>query len=334
NKTKHSLLCRYGLTSAAALLLAFGGASAVRADDSNEAEARAKAVVRNRLIAELGTGLQDIEKKKFPIQGSNDDKTYMKELLAYLKERDQAEDKWRGILLGGIQKRAFDGQDGKPGETGPAGPTGERGPAGPAGPTGERGPAGKTGDRGETGPQGPQGETGPQGPQGEIGPQGPQGETGPQGPQGEIGPQGPQGETGPQGPQGETGPQGPQGETGPQGPAGKDGQDGKDGQPGKPAPKTPEVPQNPDTAPHTPKTPQIPDHSKDMTPAPQNPSNRGLNKPQTQGGNQLAKTPAAHDTHRQLPATGETTNPFFTAAAVAIMTTAGVVAVAKRQENN
>ncbi|HEQ9704236.1 TPA: peptidase, partial [Streptococcus pyogenes] len=112
-----SLLCRYGLTSAAALLLAFGGASAVRADDSNEAEARAKAVVRNRLIAELGTGLQDIEKKKFPIQGSNDDKTYMKELLAYLKERDQAEDKWRGILLGGIQKRAFDGQDGKPGET-------------------------------------------------------------------------------------------------------------------------------------------------------------------------------------------------------------------------
>ncbi|VHH12690.1 LPXTG-motif cell wall anchor domain-containing protein [Streptococcus pyogenes] len=75
-------------------------------------------------------------------------------------------------------------------------------------------------------------------------------------------------------------------------------------------------------------------NQKDVTPAPQNPSNRGLNKPQTQSGNQLAKTPAAHDTHRQLPATGETTNPFFTAAAVAIMTTAGVVAVAKRQENN
>ncbi|MEI9337959.1 hypothetical protein R5N45_09355, partial [Streptococcus pyogenes] len=179
--------CRYGLTSAAALLLAFGGASAVRADDSNEAEARAKAVVRNRLIAELGTGLQDIEKKKFPIQGSNDDKTYMKELLAYLKERDQAEDKWRGILLGGIQKRAFDGQDGKPGETGPAGPTGERGPAGPAGPTGERGPAGKTGDRGETGPQGPQGETGPQGPQGETGPQGPAGKDGQDGKDGQPG---------------------------------------------------------------------------------------------------------------------------------------------------
>lgn len=139
------------------------------------------------------------------------------------------------------------------------------------------------------------------------------------------------GQDGKDGQPGQPGPRGERGEPGPQGPAGKDGQDG---QPGKPAPKTPEVPQKPDTAPHTPKTPQIPDHSKDVTPAPQNPSNRGLNKPQTQGGNQLAKTPAAHDTHRQLPATGETTNPFFTAAAVAIMTTAGVVAVAKRQENN
>ncbi|MFW7122684.1 LPXTG cell wall anchor domain-containing protein, partial [Streptococcus pyogenes] len=136
---------------------------------------------------------------------------------------------------------------------------------------------------------------------------------------------------------GQNGKDGLPGKDGKDGQNGKDGlpgKDGKDGQPGKPAPKTPEVPQKPDTAPHTPKTPQIPGQSKDVTPAPQNPSNRGLNKPQTQSGNQLAKTPAAHDTHRQLPATGETTNPFFTAAAVAIMTTAGVVAVAKRQENN
>ncbi|HEQ9656385.1 TPA: LPXTG cell wall anchor domain-containing protein [Streptococcus pyogenes] len=160
---------------------------------------------------------------------------------------------------------------------------------------------GQDGDRGEAGPAGPRGEAGPAGPRGEAGKDGAKGD------------------------RGEAGPAGPRGEAGPA---------GKDGQPGKPAPKTPEVPQKPDTAPHTPKTPQIPGQSKDVTPAPQNPSNRGLNKPQTQGGNQLAKTPAAHDTHRQLPATGETTNPFFTAAAVAIMTTAGVVAVAKRQENN
>ncbi|HER9515031.1 TPA: LPXTG cell wall anchor domain-containing protein, partial [Streptococcus pyogenes] len=163
---------------------------------------------------------------------------------------------------------------------------------------------------------------------------GDRGETGPAGPVGKDGERGPVGPAGKDGQDGLPGKDGKDGQDGLPGKDGKDGQDGKDGLPGKPAPKTPEAPQKPDTAPDTPKTPQIPGQSKDVTPAPQNPSNRGLNKPQTQGGNQLAKTPAAHDTHRQLPATGETTNPFFTAAAVAIMTTAGVVAVAKRQENN
>ncbi|HFX5557333.1 TPA: peptidase, partial [Streptococcus pyogenes] len=36
NKTKQNLLCRYGLTSAAALLLTFGSASAVKADESDD----------------------------------------------------------------------------------------------------------------------------------------------------------------------------------------------------------------------------------------------------------------------------------------------------------
>ncbi|HEQ3708497.1 TPA: LPXTG-anchored collagen-like adhesin Scl2/SclB [Streptococcus pyogenes] len=298
NKTKHSLLCRYGLTSAAALLLTFGGASAVRADAQGASNNN-----KEKLIRELGEGLTRIEKSKIPTPGADD----MEKLLKYLQERDKAEDDWRSRLLQGMQERAFDGRDGQPGPAGPAGARGPAGSQGPRGPEGPQGPVGKAGDRGETGPQGPAGKDGEAGAQGPVGPQGPQGETGPQGPAGKDGQDGKDG---------------------------LPGKDGKDGQPGKPAPKTPEVPQNPDTTPHTPKTPQIPDHSKDVTPAPQNPSNRGLNKPQTQGGNQLAKTPAAHDTHRQLPATGETTNPFFTAAAVAIMTTAGVVAVAKRQENN
>ncbi|HGA4665509.1 TPA: LPXTG-anchored collagen-like adhesin Scl2/SclB [Streptococcus pyogenes] len=268
NKTKHSLLCRYGLTSAAALLLTFGGASAVKAD-GEDAQKRAQIQKREELLSALIDGTSRLENKQFPYPGSTGlDDTYMNSLIQYLQERKQIEDKWRASLLKGIQDHVLDGQDGDRGEAGPAGPRGE---AGPAGPRGEAGKDGAKGDRGEAGPAGPRGEAGPA---------------------------------------------------------------GKDGQPGKPAPKTPEVPQKPDTAPHTPKTPQIPGQSKDVTPAPQNPSNRGLNKPQTQGGNQLAKTPAAHDTHRQLPATGETTNPFFTAAAVAIMTTAGVVAVAKRQENN
>lgn len=169
---------------------------------------------------------------------------------------------------------------------------------------------------------------------GKDGKDGQNGKDGLPGKDGKDGQDGKDGLPGKDGKDGQDGKDGLPGKDGQDGKDGLPGKDGKDGQPGKPAPKTPEVPQKPDTAPDTPKPPQIPGQSKDVTPAPQNPSNRGLNKPQTQGGNQLAKTPAAHDTHRQLPATGETTNPFFTAAAVAIMTTAGVVAVAKRQENN
>ncbi|WP_194117886.1 LPXTG-anchored collagen-like adhesin Scl2/SclB, partial [Streptococcus pyogenes] len=281
---------RYGLTSAATLLLTFGGASAVKADEGEDAQKRAQIQKREELLSALIDGTSRLENKQFPYPGSTGlDDTYMNSLIQYLQERKQIEDKWRASLLKGIQDHVLDGQDGDRGEAGPAGPRGE---AGPAGPRGEAGPAGPRGEAGKDGAKGDRGEAGPAGPRGEAGPAGKDGQNG------------------------------------------KDGLPGKDGQPGKPAPKTPEVPQKPDTAPDTPKTPQIPGQSKDVTPAPQNPSNRGLNKPQTQGGNQLAKTPAAHDTHRQLPATGETTNPFFTAAAVAIMTTAGVVAVAKRQENN
>ncbi|HGI1168789.1 TPA: LPXTG-anchored collagen-like adhesin Scl2/SclB, partial [Streptococcus pyogenes] len=269
-----SLLCRYGLTSAAALLLTLGGASAVRADE--------------KAIRDIQQELSDLQDRLPKVTKSFDYNNLNSQtpVYQYLKALEDGLNEYLSKLNGNLHHLK--------------------------------------GDRGEPGQDGRDGQPGPQGPQGETGPQGPQGETGPQGPQGETGPQGPAGKDG------------QNGKDGLPGKDGKDGQDGKAGQPGKPAPKTPEVPQKPDTAPHTPKKPQIPDHSKDVTPAPQKPStsNRGLNKPQTQGGNQLAKTPAAHDTHRQLPATGETTNPFFTAAAVAIMTTAGVVAVAKRQENN
>ncbi|HER8916101.1 TPA: LPXTG cell wall anchor domain-containing protein [Streptococcus pyogenes] len=282
NKTKHSLLCRYGLTSAAALLLTFGGASAVKAEENEKVREQEK------LIQQLSEKLVEIN----DLQTLNGDKESIQSLVDYLTRRGKLEEEWMEYLNSGIQRKLFVG------------------PKGPAGEKGEQGPTGKQGERGETGPAGPRGD------------------------KGETGDKGAQGPVGPAGKDGQDGKDGLPGKDGKDGQDGKDGLPGKDGQPGKPAPKTPEVPQNPDTAPHTPKTPRIPGQSKDVTPAPQNPSNRGLNKPQTQGGNQLAKTPAAHDTHRQLPATGETTNPFFTAAAVAIMTTAGVVAVAKRQENN
>lgn len=144
-KTKHSLLCRYGLTSAAALLLTFGGASAVKADEQEE-----KAKVRTELIQELAQGLGGIEKKNFPTLGDEDlDHTYMTKLLTYLQEREQAENSWRKRLLKGIQDHALDGQDGRNGERGEQGPTGLAGKAGEAGAKGETGPAGPQGPRGE-----------------------------------------------------------------------------------------------------------------------------------------------------------------------------------------
>ncbi|HER8593359.1 TPA: LPXTG cell wall anchor domain-containing protein [Streptococcus pyogenes] len=282
NKTKHSLLCRYGLTSAAALLLTFGGASAVKAEENEKVREQEK------LIQQLSEKLVEIN----DLQTLNGDKESIQSLVDYLTRRGKLEEEWMEYLNSGIQRKLF---------VGPKGPAGEKGAQGPVGPAGKDGQNGKDGLPGKDGKDGQNGKDGLPGKDGKDG---------------------------------QDGKDGLPGKDGKDGQDGKDGLPGKDGQPGKPAPKTPEVPQNPDTAPHTPKTPRIPGQSKDVTPAPQNPSNRGLNKPQTQGGNQLAKTPAAHDTHRQLPATGETTNPFFTAAAVAIMTTAGVVAVAKRQENN
>ncbi|HFZ7484330.1 TPA: peptidase, partial [Streptococcus pyogenes] len=131
----------------------------VRADaNDQEALNKAKAQAKNELIQKLGMGLEDIEKKKLPPLADG-----MEKLLAYLKERDEAENKWRDILLDGIQKHTFDGLDGKDGNPGPAGPRGERGPQGNPGPAGSTGKQGDRGPQGNPGPAGPRGERGPQG---------------------------------------------------------------------------------------------------------------------------------------------------------------------------
>ncbi|HEP1713256.1 TPA: LPXTG cell wall anchor domain-containing protein, partial [Streptococcus pyogenes] len=329
-----SLLCRYGLTSAAALLLTFGGASAVKADVVGRQQVQDELQNQRKALPRLKEFYKDT-----PNSGVENTPIYK-----YLTEMEGKLNRYLKTLDEGLHQLQGDkGEPGAQGPAGPMGPAGERGEKGAQGPRGEQGPQGLPGKDGEAGAQGPAGPRGDKGEKGEQGPAGKDGERGPIGPAGKDGQNGKDGlpgkdgkdgQNGKDGLPGKDGKDGQNGKDGLPGKDGKDGQDGKDGLPGKPAPQTPEVPQKPDTAPHTPKTPQIPGQSKDVTPAPQNPSNRGLNKLQTQGGNQLAKTPAAHDTHRQLPATGETTNPFFTAAAVAIMTTAGVVAVAKRQENN
>lgn len=173
------------------------------------------------------------------------------------------------------------------------GPRGERGPQGLPGDKGE------TGERGETGPAGPIGPQGPKGDQGEIGPQGPkgdQGEVGPQGPkgdQGEVGPQGPKGDQGEMGPQG---PKGDQGEVGPQGPDSSQGEQGQESKPDMPAPKAPE-----------------------QIPAPQAPSTatKMVSRPQKAAA---------------LPATGETSNPFFSLAALSIIASAGMLTLKEKKD--
>ncbi|HFX5238495.1 TPA: LPXTG cell wall anchor domain-containing protein, partial [Streptococcus pyogenes] len=124
-------------------------------------------------------------------------------------------------------------------------------------------------------------------------------------------------------------------------------------QPGEKAPEkspevtpTPEMPEQPgekapEKSPEVTPTPEMPEQpgekapekSKEVTPAPEKPADKEANQtPERRNGN-MAKTPVANN-HRRLPATGEQANPFFTAAAVAVMTTAGVLAVTKRKENN
>ncbi|VGU91447.1 LPXTG-anchored collagen-like adhesin Scl1/SclA [Streptococcus pyogenes] len=353
----NKLVWRYGLTSAAAVLLAFGGgASSVKAEISS-----------TQRQAEIDKIRDHIEKYPdpqneayFSSQGLLQRWLFDPEL--YQKGVEQYTKQALTEILGLIEKGATQGPKGDPGPRGERGQEGPVGPAGKAGPRGERGPAGPKGDPGTPGKDGAVGAQGPKGDKGDTGERGETGAQGPVGPQGEAGrdgapgkdgapgekgDKGDRGETGAQGP---VGPQGEKGETGAQGPAGPQGEAG---QPGEKAPEknpevtpTPEMPEQPgekapEKSPEVTPTPEMPEQpgekapekSKEVTPAPEKPADKEANQtPERRNGN-MAKTPVA-DNHRRLPATGEQANPFFTAAAVAVMTTAGVLAVTKRKENN
>ncbi|VGU37128.1 LPXTG-anchored collagen-like adhesin Scl1/SclA [Streptococcus pyogenes] len=337
----NKLVWRYGLTSAAAVLLAFGGgASSVKADsqDTSRAELLKKLaglqsqsqnnVPQTNNIPEeyswFGTGYDTVELYK-----------YLKQIEGYLEEQKKHEEEWKKEIIAGLKSDALRGEKGEagpqgerglPGLTGLPGLPGERGPRGLKGDRGEKGEAGTPGKDGLRGPQGEAGRDGAPGKDGAPGEKGEKGDRGETGAQGPVGPQGEKGETGAQGP---AGPQGEKGETGAQGPAGPQGEAG---QPGEKAPEkspevtpTPEMPEQPGE--------KAPEKSKEVTPAPEKPADKEANQtPERRNGN-MAKTPVANN-HRRLPATGEQANPFFTAAAVAVMTTAGVLAVTKRKENN
>ncbi|VHI70631.1 LPXTG-anchored collagen-like adhesin Scl1/SclA [Streptococcus pyogenes] len=367
----NKLVWRYGLTSAAAVLLAFGGGvSSVKADSQQDQLEERRVNLLQRLN-DLRSQQNNVPQTKdipqaFTLWGTSYDSEelykYLQQVEGYLKQQKEREEKWKKEITDGLKSDALRGEKGEagpqgerglpglPGERGPRGLKGDRGEKGEAGtpgkdglqgPQGEAGrdgapgkdgapgEKGEKGDRGETGAQGP---VGPQGEKGEAGIQGPQGEAGrdgapgKDGAPGEKGEKGDRGETGAQGP---VGPQGEKGETGAQGPAGPQGEKG---QPGEKAPEkspevtpTPEMPEQPGE--------KAPEKSKEVTPAPEKPADKEANQtPERRNGN-MAKTPVANN-HRRLPATGEQANPFFTAAAVAVMTTAGVLAVTKRKENN
>ncbi|HEP2163363.1 TPA: LPXTG cell wall anchor domain-containing protein [Streptococcus pyogenes] len=307
----NKLVWRYGLTSAAAVLLAFGGgASSVKAETLTPEQRQEKIKEIKEKIKKYPK-TTDSEFWKWTWLGNRfQDDLYQNRLESYTQEALQK-------IVELIEKGATKGDKGDTGPAGPQGKTGERGAQGPKGDRGEQGIQGKAGEKGERGEKGDKGETGERGEKGEAGIQGPQGEKGETGAQGPAGPQGEAGQPGEKAPE-----KSPEVTPTPEMP----------GQPGEKAPEkspevtpTPEMPEQPGE--------KAPEKSKEVTPAPEKPADKEASQtPERRNGN-MAKTPVANN-HRRLPATGEQANPFFTAAAVAVMTTAGVLAVTKRKENN
>ncbi|HEO6650281.1 TPA: LPXTG cell wall anchor domain-containing protein [Streptococcus agalactiae] len=104
-------------------------------------------------------------------------------------------------------------------------------------------------------------------------------------------------------------------------------------------PEAPKVPSKPDVKPETkpeaPKVPSKPDVKPETKPeAPKAPSKPGTVVKADQAGKAAVAKPEMKKADNQLPSTGEAVNPFFTAAALAVMATAGVAAVVKRKEEN
>ncbi|GEE07648.1 UNVERIFIED_CONTAM: collagen-like protein [Streptococcus canis] len=116
-----------------------------------------------------------------------------------------------------------------------------------------------------------------------------------------------QGVPGPPGPRGERGEMGPQG---PQGPRGEKGEPGEQGNHNSPDIIIPQKPQ--------------------MLPS----DNSSLNKDLASDKKEV-KVPSKYvSVNKELPMSGEKSNPFFTTAALAVLATAATTAVRKGKENN
>ncbi|HHX7290877.1 TPA: hypothetical protein ACVHSZ_000964, partial [Streptococcus pyogenes] len=152
----NKLVWRYGLTSAAAVLLAFGGgASSVKAEVSPSQRKEEINGIKESLKNYPQMG-DDRFWQRGVFGSSFKDDVYQKEVEQYTKEALTK-------ILGLIEKGATQGPKGDRGETGAQGPVGPQGETGKDGAPGEKGPKGDRGETGAQGPVGPQGETGKDG---------------------------------------------------------------------------------------------------------------------------------------------------------------------------
>ncbi|HHJ8348684.1 TPA: hypothetical protein ACQMN7_001879, partial [Streptococcus pyogenes] len=138
----NKLVWRYGLTSAAAVLLAFGGgASSVKAETLTPEQRQEKIKEIKEKIKKYPK-TTDSEFWKWTWLGNRfQDDLYQNRLESYTQEALQK-------IVELIEKGATKGDKGDTGPAGPQGKTGERGAQGPKGDRGEQGIQGKAGEKG------------------------------------------------------------------------------------------------------------------------------------------------------------------------------------------
>ncbi|HHK0749190.1 TPA: hypothetical protein ACQOAO_001640, partial [Streptococcus pyogenes] len=199
----NKLVWRYGLTSAAAVLLAFGGgASSVKAESAEADRTKLLETLKGLQSQPQGSIPQtkNIEEHNSVFTGKSYDSVdiynYLKKIEEYLQNQKKHEENWKEAITKGLESGALRGEKGEAGDKGPKGDPGAPGKPGKdgvKGPKGDPGAPGKPGKDGVKGPKGDPGAPGRDGAPGEKGEKGERGETGAQGP---VGPQGEDGRDG------------------------------------------------------------------------------------------------------------------------------------------
>ncbi|HFH3141747.1 TPA: hypothetical protein ACGJS8_001300, partial [Streptococcus pyogenes] len=182
-KNINKLVCRYGLTTAAAILATFGGGGV--------ANVRANAESMQYVGKDLEKTLEkDYENYVPKINNSREGRdpskpvnieAYLARIQEYLEARKRDDYEWKDKITKSIQNGTFQGDKGDMGPEGKPGPKGDKGETGGQGPRGERGETGLQGPKGEDGKDGLQGAPGERGEQGPAGPKGDKGERGEKG---------------------------------------------------------------------------------------------------------------------------------------------------------